>query len=238
MGPLGIITWLTEEVRFMFEADSGYNHVITSIFISVFLIILSFLAWRKLRSPEENIIPQKEFSLVSFFEVTVEAILRLMEDVIGKNAKDYFPLIGTLFIYILVCDLVGVIPGLTPPTSNINTNIACSLCVFVYYNYLGIKKHGLLKYLKHLAGPIIWIAPLIFTIEIISHIVRPLSLSVRLFGNMAGDHIVLGIFSSITPFLIPIIFMALAIFISFIQAFVFCLLSVVYISLAIEKEEH
>jgi F-type H+-transporting ATPase subunit a len=110
--------------------------------------------------------------------------------------------------------------------------------VFLYYNVVGIKTQGLKNYLGHMTGPILWLAPLIFVIELISHLVRPMSLSLRLFGNINGDHVVLGIFSDLVPLVLPVIFMALGIFVSVIQAFVFTLLSTIYIGLATAHEEH
>jgi F-type H+-transporting ATPase subunit a len=130
------------------------------------------------------------------------------------------------------------VPGFYPPTENINTNLACALVVFVYYNYHGIKEQGIKKYLQHMAGPVIWLMPLIFCIELVSHAVRPVSLSVRLLGNIVGDHMVLGMFSGMVPLFLPIVFMGLAIFISVMQAFVFTLLSIVYIQMACVSEEH
>ncbi len=132
---------------------------------------------------------------------------------------------------------MGLIPGFLPPTDNLNTNVACSLTVFLFYNYHGFKAHGF-GYIKHFMGPVIWLAPLMFVIEVISHLVRPASLSVRLFGNIAGDHLVLNIFSHFVPLGVPVVFMFLGLFVSFIQAFVFTLLSMVYISLATTKESH
>ena len=138
---------------------------------------------------------------------------------------------GALFIYILFSNLLGLIPGFLPPTDNLNTNVACALTVFIFYNYQGFKAHGF-AYLKHFMGPIWWLAPIMVVIEVISHLVRPASLSVRLFGNISGDHLVLGIFSSLVPIGVPVIFLFLGLFVSVIQAFVFTLLSMVYISLA------
>jgi len=215
--------------------DHHIVHVVTAGAVGLFLIIMGFIANRRLRHTEQCLVPLAKPTPSTFFEVIVEALLGLMEGVLGDRASKYFSLIGSLFIYILVCNLVGLIPGLAPPTDNINTNAACAILVFVYYNYLGIKEQGFVKYFKHFLGPVIWLGPLIFAIELISHIVRPLSLSVRLFGNMTGDHLVLGVFSQLTPILVPVIFMALGLFISFIQAFVFSLLSIVYIGLATEE---
>jgi len=174
--------------------------------------------------------------MLNIFELIVSSFMRMMEDVMGERARSHLPLIGSLFVFILICNLMAVVPGLLPPTENINTNLACAIVVFVYYNYVGIREHGLRGYIKQMAGPIVWIAPLVLAIEVISHIVRPLSLSIRLFGNIVGDHMVLGIFSDIAPLLVPTLFMMLGIFIAFIQAFVFTLLSIIYIALATERE--
>jgi len=212
-------------------------HVFTAAIVAIFLVLVSLLAWIRLRNSEERIIPPARPGIVSFFEAVVEAIVTFMEGLVGKDARKYLPLIGALFIYIFFCNVIGDLPGVVPPTSNVNTNLACALCVFVYYNYCGIRKHGLRRYIKHMAGPVVWLAPLMLTIEIVSHLVRPISLSVRLFGNMTGDHMVLELFSDLTPVGVPIIFLGLTIFVAFIQAFVFSLLSIIYISLATEAGE-
>ncbi len=225
-------------VQLFWDGVNHHNvHIIHSALVVVVLALISVVVHRKLRNTEERLIPKPKGSLTNLMEVAVEQILGLMEGVIGPNAEKYFPLIGTLFIYILLCNLLSVIPGFLPPTDNINTNLACSLTVFVYYNYVGIKEHGL-GYLKHFMGPIIWLGPLMLLIELIGHVVRPVSLSLRLFGNITGDHLVLGIFSDLVPVLIPVIFLCLGVFVAFIQAFVFSLLSMIYVGLATEHEEH
>jgi F-type H+-transporting ATPase subunit a len=210
-------------------------HVVLAVGVAIFLIVSAILANRRLKQTEKCLVPADKPTPSTIFEVATEGILGLMENVLGERAQKYFPLIGSLFIYILVCNMIGLIPGLAPPTDNINTNAACAILVFLYYNYLGIKEQGLLNYFKHFLGPVLWLGPLMLVIELISHLVRPVSLSVRLFGNMTGDHLVLGVFSKLTPFLVPIIFLGLGLFISFIQAFVFSLLSIVYIGLATEQ---
>ena len=211
--------------------------VIGSSLVFLLVMIFSLLFAKKLKKRSSILVPDKHISLLSFFDFVVEKLLTLAETVMGKDGKKYFPLVGTLFIYIFVSNLLGLIPGLLPPTDSLNTNLACSLVVFLFYNYQGLKEHGL-SYLKHFMGPVIWLAPIMVVIEVVSHLVRPLSLSIRLFGNISGDHLVLGIFSSLVPVGIPIIFLFLGLFVSFIQAFVFTLLSMVYISLATAHEEH
>lgn len=213
-------------------------HIFSAGLVVLFLIVATLMVHRKLKRVEERLVPAPKTTLVNLFETAVENILGLMEGILGHDAPKYLPLIGTLFIYIFLCNTLALIPGFVPPTDNINTNLACSLTVFVYYHIMGIKAHGLKGYLKHFMGPILWLAPLIFVIELIGHCVRPVSLSLRLFGNITGDHLVLGIFSDLTPILVPVVFLALGLFVSFIQAFVFSLLSMIYINLATAHEEH
>ncbi len=238
MQQFSLITWLIDELGLPKAWGEEYLHIVMAGLVTLFLFFISLLAWRRLRHTEAMLLPDGRTSVVNVLEMVVGAVMKLMEDVMGPKARVHMPLIGSLFIYILVSNLVGVIPGLVPPTENINTNAACAILVFVYYNVVGIKAQGIRKYFRHMAGPVVWLAPLLFAIELLSHLVRPVSLSVRLMGNIVGDHLVLGMFSSLVPLLLPIVFMGLAIFISFMQAFVFTLLSIVYIQMASATEEH
>lgn len=225
-------TW----AEYFFKGVNEQNiHMVYATFVVIVLSLLSVLVYFKLRKTKERLVPEGRGSLTNIFEVLVEGILRMMEGIIGPSAHKYLPLIGTLFIYIFSCNLLSIVPGFLPPTGNVNTNFACSITVFLYYNYVGVREHGL-RYFKHFLGPSLWLAWLILPIELISHIVRPLSLSLRLFGNITGDHMVLEIFSSLTHLFIPILFIGLAVFVAFIQAFVFSLLSLIYIGLATEHE--
>lgn len=230
------MSWLFEKVGI--HVDHHNVHIFFAGFVAVVLAICAIATSRYFKNREERVIPSKKANIGTIFEVIVASLLQLMEDIMGHRARKYFPLIGSVFIFIFVSNLLGVLPGFLPPTDNINTNVAIALTIFVYYNVVGIREQGLAAYLKHMMGPILWLAPLMFVIEIISHVVRPMSLSIRLFGNILGDHMVLGIFSDLTPYLIPIIFLGLGVFVSFIQAFVFSLLSTIYISLATETGEH
>lgn len=212
-----------------FEA---YPHVTYTWVLMIVLAVVSFLTTRTL-----HLVPAR---LQNFFELVVEGIADFMEDVIGPEGPQYIFLIGTLALFILTSNLVGLLPGFTSPTNNLNTNLAMAISVFCIYHYIGIKKHGL-AYVKHFAGPVIWLAPLIMPIELIGHSARILSLSVRLFGNIMGHDIVLiilGVMAGLSIFIfwapIPMIF--LGIFVSFIQTFVFVLLSMIYIALALEEE--
>jgi F-type H+-transporting ATPase subunit a len=237
MEQFSIIGWIVEKLGLPASWAGAYDHVVMAALVALFLTVMSLLAWRKLRNTESCLLPDGRASGFNILQIVVEAVYRLMEDIMGPRARSHLPLIATLFIYILTSDLLGVIPGLAPPTENVNTNLACALVVFLYYNYVGIRTQGFVNYLRHMAGPVIWLAPLLFAIELVSHLVRPVSLSVRLLGNIVGDHIVLGIFSSLVPLILPIVFMGLAIFVSFMQAFVFALLTIIYIHMAQASEE-
>jgi len=168
-------------------------------------------------------------------EVAFQAVRGLMSDVIGKESGRFVPIIGTLAIYILVGNLLGLIPGFLSPTSNYNITAGCAICVFFYYNYHGFRKQGFIGYLKHFAGPVLWMAPFLFIIELISHLARPMSLSIRLFGNIFAEELIIKSLNNIIPFLASIPVMFLALFASTIQAFIFILLTMVYISGAVEE---
>jgi F-type H+-transporting ATPase subunit a len=152
----------------------------------------------------------------------------------GPKGKAYFPLIATIAFFILTSNLIALIPGFYPPTANLNTNAAMALTVFAMTHIIGIKEHGI-GYLKHFCGPVIWLAPLIFPIEIVGHLARPLSLTLRLFGNMYGHEIVLMIFFALVPFLLPLPMMLMGVLVAFIQTFVFMLLAMIYIAGSLEE---
>jgi F-type H+-transporting ATPase subunit a len=170
----------------------------------------------------------------NFFELAISGMEEFMVDITGDEGRWFFPLVATIFFYVFIGNLIGLIPGFFPPTANLNTTASCALVVFVFTHYIGIKYHGA-KYVKHFMGPVWWMAPLIFVIEIIGHFARILSLSFRLFGNMMGHEIVLAIlFGLAGAFFAPLPIMALGIFVSFVQGFVFFLLSIIYFAGAME----
>jgi F-type H+-transporting ATPase subunit a len=199
-------------------------------------------------------------------EMVLETFNKLLDEVIGRGGRRYLPLIATLGLFILLSNLMGLVPGLVAPTANLNTTAACALIVFFTYHWIGIRKQGLIPYLKHFAGPVPGpIKPLMFVIEVISHLARPLSLSLRLFGNMFAGHILLAIFVfmmgldgmlgwalSASPgglligapaTLLTMVFfvgflMPLKILVAILQAFIFCMLTMLYIAMALEEPEH
>ena len=209
--------------------------IVTTIFVGIILLVICKKVLNSIKNSPNPLIPKETLTFQNFFELVIQAALNIMKEIIGPSAEKFFPLIGSLFVFILFCNLLGVIPGFLPPTSNIYTNAACAIIVFLYYNYQGFKEHGI-GYLKQFAGPLIWIAPLMFVIELLSHLFRPFSLSVRLFGNIFGDHTVLAIFSGLVPLVVPVIFLILGLAVALIQAFIFAALSTVYIGLAVSHE--
>ena len=205
----------------------AYPHVIYSWFAMILLIFFAFLAARKI-----DMIPSKAQNV---FEIIVSGIEEFMVDITGEEGRKFFPLIATVFLYIATCNLMGLIPGFYPPTASINTTLSCALTVVIFTHVIGFKFHGT-KYIKHFLGPIWWLSPLIFIIELIGHLARILSLSIRLFGNITGHELVLGIlFALAGAAFAPLPIMALGIFVALLQAFVFFLLSIIYFAGAMEE---
>ena len=171
-------------------------------------------------------------------ETFIGGIIKMGTDTMGEqNARVYMPLIASLAIVIFVSNMIGVIPGFEAPTSNINFTLSLALIVFVYYNYVGIKKNGFINYFKHFMGPMPILAPLMFPIEIISHISRIISLSFRLFGNIKGDDLFLLVLLMLAPWLVPLPAFFILLFMAFLQTFIFMILTYVYLAGAVMMEE-
>jgi F-type H+-transporting ATPase subunit a len=203
-----------------------YPHVIYSWFVMALLIIAGSAAAKGV-----SMIPTKG---QNFFELLVSGLEEFMVTITGDEGRWLFPIIATVFIYIAVCNLIGLVPGFYPPTANLNTTLSCALVVVVFTHVIGVKYHGA-GYIKHFMGPVWWMVPIILPIEVIGHVARILSLSFRLFGNMMGHELVLAIlFFLAGAFLAPLPIMALGIFVALVQAFVFFLLSVMYFTGAME----
>lgn len=222
--------------------DQYPSHVVMAIFAAVVLVLATLVARAQLnavmRAPDGGLVPESKLTYRNFFEIVAESLFSLTESVIGQHdAPIYFPVIGTLFVFIFFSNILGLIPGVIPSTENLNTTLAVGTFVFVYYNFAGLRAHGL-AYLKHFLGPVVWLAPLMLIIELASHIFRPISLALRLRGNIMGDHVVLHVFSGLVPLLLPVVFYGMGVFVAFIQAFVFCLMTMVYISLSTAHDDH
>jgi len=171
----------------------------------------------------------------NFFEVVLVGLADFMDSTIGPGGRRFMPLIGTLAIFILMANLMGLFPGMASPTANINTNVALAVTVFTIYQFVGLRKHGL-AYFKQFLGPVWWLIPMMLPIELISHLARPVTLAVRLFGNIKGEDMVILVLGFLIPLFLPIPMMAFAVFTSVLQTLVFILLSMVYLAGALSEE--
>jgi len=204
----------------------SYPHVIYSWVVMILLITFGAIAAKSV-----SLIPGKAQNV---FEVIISGIENFMIDVTGEEGRWLFPLVATIFIYIFSCNLIGLVPGFFPPTASLNTTASCALTVVIFTHIIGIKYHGV-KYIKHFLGPVWWMIPIVFPIEVIGHLARILSLSFRLFGNMMGHELVLGILFVLAGlFFAPLPIMAVGILLALVQAFVFFLLSMMYFTGAME----
>jgi F-type H+-transporting ATPase subunit a len=200
----------------------------------VMLIFLVFLPLAARRYDKER--PGR---VQNFLEMVVSGVRSLVSDVIGPGAeKKYLHVIGGFALFIFVANLFGLFFFLQPPTGTLSTTVALAVLSFLYFNFQGIKEHGFFGYMKHFMGPVLWLAPLFFVIEIIGNFARILSLSLRLFMNIYGEHTATSIFAGLVPIVVPWPLMALGLFTAILQAFIFATLSSVYISLATAHEEH
>jgi len=170
----------------------------------------------------------------NFFEVIIGGLENFIEEIMGPEGKHYFTLIAGFFLFILVCNLIGLIPGFDSPTANLNTTLALALCAFTATHYIGVRRHGL-GYIKHFFGPMWALAPIMFIIEVISHLARVLSLSFRLFGNMVAKHKLLLVLALLAPYIAPVPILGLGLLVAFVQAGVFTLLTMLYLSGSIEE---
>ncbi len=229
-------TWVKHEL-------ASLQHVIAAAFVLLVLLLLSLRARAQLASAKDGgVVPGPTFSARNFVEVISEALYGQLQSLCGNEGRRFFPVIGALGLFIFFSNVLGLIPGFIPPTDNWNTTLACGLFIFLYYNYQGLRVNKL-NHIIHMMNPmgnkLGWVlAPLMFPIELIGHLARPMSLSLRLMGNMIGDHAVLAIFVGIFPILLPLPFYILGFLVCIIQTVVFCLLSMVYLSLAVAHADH
>ncbi len=204
----------------------AYPHVVYTWVVMLLLVVLGWLAAKGV-----SLVPGK---VQNVFELMVTGIEEFMVDITGEEGRWLFPLVATIFIYIFACNLIGLVPGFFPPTADLNTTASCALVVVIFTHIIGVKYHGA-SYIKHFLGPVWWMVPIIFPIELIGHLARILSLSFRLFGNMMGHELVLAIlFALAGAFFAPLPIMTLGIFVALVQAFVFFLLSIMYFTGAME----
>lgn len=227
-------TWMTAIPVF----SSMPEHTATALLVVIALLTWASMASKQIAAAPDAVVPDGGFSVRNLFEIYLEGFqTMLIEPVLGERGQKYTPFYATLFLFILVNNLLGLIPGFSPATSNVNTTLGLGLISFVMYNYYGFKESGA-GYLKHFLGPVIWMAPLMGTLEIIDHVIRPITLNLRLMMNMFADHLVLDIFTDLTYLIIPVVFLALGTFVSIVQSYVFTLLSLVYVGMATTHHDH
>lgn len=219
---------------------SGWTltHVLITLLVLLVIIMGGLAFLRGTKSADQGVVPPRQMNLRNFFEYLAESLYGFVEGGMGPHlARRFYPLIGALFIFILFNNLFALIPGFSAPTDSLKTNVGIAILVFLLTHVYGVKEHGL-AYFKHFLGPSPALAPLMLPIELVSHIARPVSLAVRLMGNMMADHKVVMSFFALVPILVPLPFMLLGLLVCLIQAVVFCTLAMVYIGMAMEHEEH
>lgn len=213
-----------------------WEPIATGMVVVVVLLLMAFGIRGRFANTEEAIEPQEGVSLKNVGEVFVESMSSMAESVIGHGYEKYVPLLATFFIFILLSNLLGLIPGFSPGTSDFRITFALGLVSFCAYNAYGVREQGLGSYLRHFMGPMLALAPLMIIVELLSHGFRPVSLGIRLYANMFADHAVLAIFTDLTKFVVPVVFYVLGAFVCVVQAFVFTMLSAIYISLAVAHD--
>lgn len=234
------------------------DHTFFAAAAVLLLILFALMARGALARAQDPTIPAAELGSRNIAELIVQLIVSQSDAIIGKAGRKYVPFYGTFFFFILTGNLMGLLPGFGAPTANLNTTIGLALCSFIGYNVIGVREQGM-SYFKHFVGPMtslpgsslmakLAFVPLLllsvmffFILELFSHGFRPVSLSLRLFGNMMGDHEVIGAFIGLTKLVVPVAFYLMGTLVSLIQAFVFTLLSMIYVALAVSHghdEEH
>lgn len=201
-----------------------------TLLVAVIILVLACYATHRMQ-----VVPS---GLQNIFEYIISSILAFAKDIVGEEiARKYFPLAATIALLVFFGNAIGIIPGFESPTSSWSFTLVLALVVFFYYHFEGIRTQGLLKYFKHFMGPVWWLTPLMLPVEIISHLSRIISLSFRLFGNIKGDDMFLLVMLSLAPWVVPVAPFAILTFMAFLQAFVFMILTYVYIHGAVSADE-
>jgi F-type H+-transporting ATPase subunit a len=212
--------------------------IIAALLVALALIVVGLVARAGFSKADDRVVPEARLSLLTFVELFLGYFYDMAKSIIGpERAKKYFPLIATSACFVFLSNALAMVPGSPVPTTSLGITLGCGLVVFILFNIYGIKENGL-AYIKHLAGPAWYLAPLMFVIETISLLVRPLTLAIRLMLNMAVDHLIVGIFAGLVAVLVPLPFMALGVLVLIVQTLVFTMLTTVYIGLATEHEAH
>ena len=241
-------TYLSEVI-----ADPEWEKFVTGILICLGLVVLGFIFSKKIggrQGLKDSVVPDERPSFVGVVDFFLEPFVKYQDGIMGVEGRKFLPFTGTLFFFLLSSNMLALIPGVAAATTTVWINVGISIAVFIYFNYLGVKANGLLGYLKHFCGPMWPIAFILFPVEIISTVLRVLTLNLRLYWNITADHLMLSTFTDL-PDLMPfppsifvsllslagVPFYALGVFVCFVQALIFTTLTMVYISLAVQHEE-
>ena len=214
-----------------------WSPVLGATMTLIITLVIGLKYRAKVSSAGDDVTPEASFGVRSIMEMIMDFVHNLGKGIIGEKAvRPFLSTLFALFIFILISNLSGLVPGFTPATESISTNLALGLFIFIVFNIAGVKEHGLFGYLKTFAGPMAIMAPFIFSIEIIGSFVRPVSLALRLYGNIFGDHLVLSVFTGLTYLVLPSFLLFFGLMVACLQSFVFTLLSGIYISLAVSHD--
>ena len=225
----GVGNALTGIVGIAPEAKPWANFVTMQIVVAAIIIVLFALLRPRLSSDHPG-------KLQHTFELIYDFLREQSDEQVGHDGHKYVAYFGTIFIFILFSNLIGVIPGMEAPTMVPSVPAGCAIATFFYYNIVGVQANGIVKYLAHFAGPMPLLAPLMIPIELVSHLARPLSLTIRLFANMYAGEQVTMVFLKLTFLFVPAVFMGLHVFVSFLQAYIFMLLTMMYVAGAVSHE--
>ena len=216
----------------------SFEPIAASLLVTLIVLFVASSAGSKLKQSDDALVPEDKLTLRTFAEAFLSYFYDLAKGVMdAERAKKYFPLIATAAMFVFFSNILALLPGFPVATSSLSVTLGCSIVVFICFNAYGLAANGV-GYVKHLAGPAWYLAPLVFPIEVIGLCVRPVTLAVRLFLNMSVDHLILGIFLGLVAVFVPIPLMVLGVLIVLIQTLVFTLLTCIYIGLATEHEAH
>jgi len=227
----GVVTSLLVKIGFRPAAPTHPIPNYIAMELVVILLILAAALWLRSRLSME-----KPGRFQQAMELVVQFVQNTAEEIIGHGSRRYVTMLGTLGIFVVLCNLLGLIPVFETPTASIQVTLGLAVVAFLYYNLQGLRQHGLVGYLKHLCGPLLALAVIMFPIEVLGNLGRMLSLSVRLYANMLVGNLLEKVFGGLIPIVVPVVFAALHIFVSILQAYIFMLLPAVYISMAVSEE--
>ena len=223
--------------------DHDTQKLVTSVVLGLVLLLIGSKSAkvlskrRALHGAHEGVIPEEKITISGIFDFFIETFIAFQDSILGKENRRFLPITGTVFLYVFVLNILGLIPGIPAATTTVWTTVPVALFIFISFNYLGIKEHGVVHYFKHFLGPVWWLAWFILPLELFGTVLRILTLNLRLYWNINADHLVLGVFTDLVPVVVPVIFFALGTFVCFMQAFVPTVLTMIYIMLATQHEE-